>query len=144
MPAENMWTGNRTVRNSIRRSCFTRWRTAMRKKRRQRHKNRQRFYSVKRQNRRTARQKSGRSPVFHRRLDGKKSRSCKKYFEYQEIYATLILYGTGWNFASFLQKEAIGFDLCLLELPYCQKRESGDVVWVDCFVHSTGRKCSGI
>lgn len=68
----------------------------------------------------------------------------KKYFEYQEIYATLILYGTGWNFASFLQKEVIRFDLCLLELPYCQKRESGDIVWVDCFVHSTGRKCSGI
>ena len=49
-----------------------------------------------------------------------------------------------WNFASFLQKEVIRFDLCLLELPYCQKRESGDIVWVDCFVHSTGRKYSGI
>ena len=36
------------------------------------------------------------------------------------------------------------FENDVLELPYCQKRESGDVVWVDCFVHSTGRKCSGI
>lgn len=57
------WESNGTKLNS--QELFYAMAYSNAEKRRQRHKNRQRFYSVKRQNRRTARQKSGRSPVFH-------------------------------------------------------------------------------
>ena len=41
----------------------------------------------------------------------------KKYFEYQEIYATLILHDKNAElyFSSFLQKRVIGFELRLLK-----------------------------